>query len=79
MDNDDYRQANIHVALVANTIEALPLDEMLEMQSRAETIGAFLDPTAFMRKGKDLRIDGERMRILRDAQVRLKRLRAENT
>lgn len=79
MDNDDYKQANIHVALVANTIEALPLDEMLEMQSRAETIGAFLDPTAFMRKGKDLRIDGERTRILRDAQVKLKRLRAENT
>lgn len=75
MDPADYKQANIHIALMANTIEAMPLEEVQAAQVRAETLGPFIDPTRFIEKATDLLIDTERTRILLEAQRKLKALR----
>ena len=78
MDIDEYKTANVHVVMIANTIEMMPLDEMIDLQSRSEALAPLFDPTAFMHHAKALHIDKERCCILREAQAKLKKLRAEH-
>lgn len=76
MDRDEYLAANYMAAMVANTIEQLPLAQMAAAVERAQAIGPILDPTLYREKADDLQIDADRIRILRRAQVDLQRLRA---
>lgn len=76
MTYDEYKDANLHVVLVANAIEALPLDKIREEQEYAVAIGPIVDPTLYRKKVVALQIDSERTRILQTAQRELKALRA---
>jgi hypothetical protein len=75
MTADEYKQNNLTVAWITNTIESLPLADMLTAQANAGTIGPILDPTLYREKMNDFRIDMERARILRKAQASLEALR----
>ena len=77
ISEDQYRTSNHLAAMIANSIEGLPLDAMLEVIGHAQAIGPFLDPTAFIRKGDDLMIDERRLRILQRAQKDLQELRRD--
>lgn len=79
MNADDYRAANLTVALLCEQIEGLPLLDMSSAQAQAEAAGPIMDPTLYRTKAAALRVDMERVRILRKAQVALGTLRKANT
>lgn len=79
MTAEEYRRANLDIAITAEMIESMPLDEVLSAQSKADALGPIMDPTLYRDKAKDFQIDHERTRILRVAQIELKKLRAKHT
>jgi hypothetical protein len=77
VDEAQYQAGLVMAHAIAATIRELPLAELLREVEHAEAMGPFLDPTAWMRKGKQFREDAAVLRALHGAQRSLERLHAE--
>lgn len=59
MDADEYQEAILTCILAGKVMMALPLPDVLNAMSRAETLGPILDPTLYREKSDDMAADRE--------------------
>lgn len=54
LTNQEYINAQNQIGLLAGIVREIPLDDFLAMIDRAETIGPIVDPTLYIKAGKNL-------------------------
>jgi len=73
----DYKATQECLMLVASLAETLNLDRLLEEASRAETRAPFLDPTLYIRGGRQLQLMMELARAAKPLAAAWKKFCAE--
>jgi hypothetical protein len=73
MDADQYTTELQRAHMLAQILAAMPLREMLDLQSRAEAIAPIVDPTLYSEKADAMHEDREVLSALRAAQLRLEK------
>lgn len=75
LDEDAYRTELLKAHGVRIVLEAMPLDAMLRAIAKAEAIGPFFHPTAWIQNAQKMREDKAVIEALRDALARMRRAR----
>lgn len=68
MDSADYAVNLMLIQLLVGRLMHCPLEVMIRVAERAESVGPILDPTLFMKQGKKLRQDIETLTALAKIQ-----------
>lgn len=79
ISNEEYGGCLVQVWALASVLEQLPLKEVLEKMEYAETVVPMLDPTLWRSKAAAFGEDKRVVRILRDAQREVEKMKQEVT
>lgn len=75
---EQYRPNLERVYLLLAILEDIPLKQMLDAQNHSETVAPFVDPTAWLRKGKAMSEDKAVTELLFDAQQKWLKLKRDH-